>query len=581
MSNKTLPKITLELLKELSTPESFLRGRNYFQDGYVSNLKTSDNKFTAIVNGSYEYEVKISENFGEIDFLCTCPYDWGGICKHCVAVGLHILNNGEKIKKEKRTSKKKDKTEKIDILKVLDKATSKQKEEFLKIILQENSDYREKFFAFVMPQTELETEISIDLIKDQVIDILENFDLENYHRFYDRDEEIYGYRDRWDILYDEAIEELSNSLIEITSAIEKNMQNGNLIDAAKILLGLYEGCHLADCYEMDDPACIFDGDLNSHITSIFLDFYSQTVSSFPQDTLTSEASIRIMELFFQRIEKYKAEENFSYDLFLWRDFLDHLIIDKQTAVKMLSYLEDRDLLNQSTDIVQLNIFEITNQPDNWLKTANKYYINSNQIAQELLEYYEEKNRKKFIATANVVFKNSADFFADYLYSKLNIDEDRKLYKEILFHLAQRKKSISLFRQIRTNFDNDVAQEFIENAKGDSIFYINLLNEVKDYKTILQFVNNHSDSWDFRKIIKPILNIYPQECFEIINKKTDNYLKEHVGRKFYLNVANWLQLLMKIEDKKVKHETEKYLKELLQRYKMRPALKDELKKVGIK
>jgi hypothetical protein len=248
---------------------------------------------------------------------------------------------------------------------------------------------------------------------------------------------------------------------------------------------------------------------------------------------------------------------------------------------MLSYLKDRGLLNQSTDIVQLKIYEIINRPGKWLNTASKYFIKNNQIAQELLEYYEEKNRKKFIETANIVFRNSAEFFADYLYHKLSIDEDRKLYKGIMFHLAQRKQSISLFRQIRTNFGNDVAQEFIENAKGDSIFYINLLNEVKDYKTILQFVKDHSDSWDFQKIIIPILNIYPRECFELIKKKTDNYLKEYIGRKFYLKVANWLQLLMKINDEEIKHETGIYFQSLLQKYRMRPALKDELRKVGIK
>lgn len=78
-----------------------------------------------------------------------------------------------------------------------------------------------------------------------------------------------------------------------------------------------------------------------------------------------------------------------------------------------------------------------------------------------------------------------------------------------------------------------------------------------------------------------MNIFPEECFNIIKNKTDEYLKENIGRKYYVGVALWLELLMKIKEKKIRSEINLYFQDLLQRYKMRPALKDEFKKVGIK
>jgi hypothetical protein len=55
----------------------------------------------------------------------------------------------------------------------------------------------------------------------------------------------------------------------------------------------------------------------------------------------------------------------------------------------------------------------------------------------------------------------------------------------------------------------------------------------------------------------------------------------MGRRYYIEVASWLQLLLKIEDKNITSEIKIYFQELLQKYKRRPALIDELKKVGIK
>jgi uncharacterized Zn finger protein len=48
----------------------------------------------ASVEGSqYEpYAVTISFDLGGVAAAsCTCPYDWGGWCKHCVAVMLALL----------------------------------------------------------------------------------------------------------------------------------------------------------------------------------------------------------------------------------------------------------------------------------------------------------------------------------------------------------------------------------------------------------------------------------------------------------------------------------------------------------
>jgi len=64
------------------------RGLDYYRSGAVKKLeKVGNNEFSATVFGSEKYSIYIKLN-GEaiIEHECDCPYDWGDVCKHKVAV---------------------------------------------------------------------------------------------------------------------------------------------------------------------------------------------------------------------------------------------------------------------------------------------------------------------------------------------------------------------------------------------------------------------------------------------------------------------------------------------------------------
>ncbi|HEX6384316.1 MAG TPA: SWIM zinc finger family protein, partial [Anaerolineae bacterium] len=83
-----------------ATGQSFSRGQEYYEDGFVLSLMQRGNTLYAEVQGSqYEpYEVAVTfEDDGIEDTYCTCPYDWGGICKHIVAVLLNAIHDAQDI----------------------------------------------------------------------------------------------------------------------------------------------------------------------------------------------------------------------------------------------------------------------------------------------------------------------------------------------------------------------------------------------------------------------------------------------------------------------------------------------------
>jgi uncharacterized Zn finger protein len=82
----------------LASEQSFERGRRYHNSNAVSGITRRGNLITAEVAGSefepYQVQVALSEA-GIVNTFCTCPYDWGGICKHIVAVLLDVMHQPE------------------------------------------------------------------------------------------------------------------------------------------------------------------------------------------------------------------------------------------------------------------------------------------------------------------------------------------------------------------------------------------------------------------------------------------------------------------------------------------------------
>lgn len=77
------------------------RGFDYYENDNVNQVENlGKGEFQAVVQGTEEYEVYITiENGTVTEHSCECPYDWGDICKHEVAV-LYYIRDSE-IYKEK------------------------------------------------------------------------------------------------------------------------------------------------------------------------------------------------------------------------------------------------------------------------------------------------------------------------------------------------------------------------------------------------------------------------------------------------------------------------------------------------
>ena len=92
--------VTESMIRGLATDQSFERGEDYYYSSAVLDLSKRGNTLLAQVEGSsyepYGVTVELSEH-GVIEAYCTCPYDWGGCCKHIVAALLAYVREPDQV----------------------------------------------------------------------------------------------------------------------------------------------------------------------------------------------------------------------------------------------------------------------------------------------------------------------------------------------------------------------------------------------------------------------------------------------------------------------------------------------------
>lgn len=92
----TMPKITESMIRAGASPESFRRGEEYYRGSAISNTFIHGMLLSGECAGTYVpyYRVQVElDQAGIADASCTCLYEYGGYCKHIVALLLAYLRH--------------------------------------------------------------------------------------------------------------------------------------------------------------------------------------------------------------------------------------------------------------------------------------------------------------------------------------------------------------------------------------------------------------------------------------------------------------------------------------------------------
>ena len=91
-----LPKITESMIRSGAGQESFHRGEECYRDGAISNTAIQGSLLSGECAGTYApyYRVQVElDEAGIAEASCTCLYEYGGYCKHIIALLLAYLHH--------------------------------------------------------------------------------------------------------------------------------------------------------------------------------------------------------------------------------------------------------------------------------------------------------------------------------------------------------------------------------------------------------------------------------------------------------------------------------------------------------
>jgi uncharacterized Zn finger protein len=101
----TRTKLTEAIIRAGAGEKSFQRGRELYQHDAISNAKIQGDTLSGDCEGTESpfYQVRVELDSGGIRSAdCSCPYDFGGYCKHIVALLLAYLHKPEKFAARKK-----------------------------------------------------------------------------------------------------------------------------------------------------------------------------------------------------------------------------------------------------------------------------------------------------------------------------------------------------------------------------------------------------------------------------------------------------------------------------------------------
>ncbi len=94
-------QLELESLLALADPKVLERGQRRFLEGAVVEAARSRGRLQARFEGSAPFPYRVEIDLARGEWSCSCPYDWGPVCKHVVAVAFAALEAPEVFARKK------------------------------------------------------------------------------------------------------------------------------------------------------------------------------------------------------------------------------------------------------------------------------------------------------------------------------------------------------------------------------------------------------------------------------------------------------------------------------------------------
>lgn len=530
------------------------RGEHYYVNKYVKKInQTKDGDYKATVSGSKKYTVKVKLDQANniIASGCTCPYDFGDICKHEVAVFFEL--------RDQNAIESVEEPELIDLLQKLSK---------------------QKLIDFLIDQTNKNPELELELrlnFGPKEDEIFASRELIKEYIESATDNGFVSYDDAWDAVYGAEL------------VLEK-MQNHLDNDEIKTVILLGE-IILAELFDLIDYCDDSGGAIGGIIDQAIENMTYATAQT--TDHLSTEEKLEIVQLLVKasRHERYQGWSDSQLalleiclplcDLADCRTLLENELEKLSRETKPDSYMLKEIKLLQAELIKK---FDSAEQAQTFLAENIAIPEIREQI---ILQHFEQKDYQQALELCVDGEKLDHDYaglvsrWKNYRYQAYEHLNDLENQKSLGMSLLL-AGDYDYFGKLKKLYEKDewpavldYITENIDQTRYQARVYLQILKEENLTDKLLTHCQNNPDM--ISELYPDLITDSPEQVKEIFIHYIRSIAEHSSNRKEYRSVCKIIRTFNKVTD----HETTvEIITELEQRYHRKPAFLDELSKIQI-
>ena len=589
--------LTENMIRERASEESFQRGLNYFHSGALYNLVTqpisNGIQLTAFCRGSsapfYHLLVELDAN-GIRSTSCTCAYDWGGDCKHIIALLLAYLDDPEEFTQQEGVA---------DLLSGLEKS---ELEALVVRLVERNPDLYSELEKQVLavkataakknlsdPMRGGSVQSAEQAYRKQVQAILRQ------DRGYPEEVEYNRFPNSWEDDWYEERPSYLGDLNEVLSAAMQLLKKDDAEGALVILRVLLE-----ETIEVYDSEEDYEGEFADFIESLAMPAAEAILSAEIDPQLRN----RLQESLEDAIEDF-SEEIEADDLYVipaaleygWKELTDEVT---QSDVYDEDIWYSLDMLQQA----RLNVLERQGRAEEFLDLAQKAdlhrYIhkllqlgrleeavaasatldNEAEIVSVAEALREREDLDDALALAERKFLEPgehavtlAEWLAPLEEARGRIDLALRAYQVVFDHRPNLENYRHIKRLAGTSWENlrpTLIEKVAENhLPGD---LINIYLEEKNWDAAIAYVEGNN--WDYsqlEKVADAVIEHRPDWVMQVSLKKAEDLIAR-TQSKLYPDAARWLARAKQVYRNEGRSaEWQAYIAQLRATYARRPAL----------
>nr|NQU93137.1 hypothetical protein [Bacteroidota bacterium] len=381
-----------------------------------------------------------------------------------------------------------------------------------------------------------------------------------------------GYIEEWE-QYQQASEQEFEQIFEDFRAEAVDKIIGQQVDELiAMLIGLYEATQ--DAVIVDEVGS-FD-DVNKLLLAYHKDLTDELITKINLSAISDGNITSTFQLFAEYADEEYPGNNFFPGYF--EGFLKALACKSNNAEGLLTIIDNSKIERATLPGLILMLNKNAGKAEEWLHHAQKFYLANKEVAEELLAYFFKTEINAFLKTAHELFTMDKRHWAEFLKEFVTVDLDKSLFLTVFYELTIKNREIKYYLKIKDYLNSDDFDKLLEELDYHITFIVEILEVEERYDDIRQIVEQNPDSWDYIELITPILDIYPEFCFQHIKNKAVKTIDTKRGRSAYERVVSWLKLADKIPGYKAEN---RILAHQLYNHKPNlPALRDELRKGGV-